>query len=366
MKIELSQSEMNELAQKFHESRNLDSLEQLLSIVNRSIQDIAPEVQLKKTIDRVLADAQKNGWLEALLNEVVSDTEKYGDNFSSACQKALKILARRRFEYVLFSPENPCEALLMKNGEPLVDRDHLRADFRRIVENNLPNRVVIVRGPSAAGKSHLWFYCRHMAPDDPAFGQVCLDIGKMTPDQVTAHYLMQAFADKMRLTAASLSSDELAQEARIAEKLCNWFIGQSQTFHTDRKRWWIVLDTLNSPRLSAGALDFVHKLAIAIARDEVQCSHLLLLGLPDPVPHELTDLALEVDLAGLTEDDIRSYISQYAQRSRRTLDPDGLDLLVQTAVKDQSHPYGHEEMRAIRQWLKKELPEILGMPPVHA
>lgn len=350
--VALKYVEMNRLTREFHASLNFDNLGVLLRSVGVRLEDITTAGGgLYGTIRTVLDDAQDRNWLTELLKYIVANPGQYGPSLARASQDALDILAQRRAHNV--GPDDPTGALTMQNGEPFVDRDLLRPKFSDFVNAESACKVFIVRGHPASGKSHLWFYFNHLASAAPRDHRIYIDVNTMGPDPVGARDLIGKLALRMSLDMALLSTDEFAQEPRIAEKMCDWFVGQAQAFQQENQRWWIVIDGLNAPFLTAGAIDLVLKLAIAIARDEAPSCYLLLLGLTEPIPPSIGDLVIDENLAGLTKADISTYIDRFANALGRPLAPTALRAVTERMLAGQSFPYGHTEMRTIKSRLRQ-------------
>jgi hypothetical protein len=218
-----------------------------------------------------------------------------------------------------------------------------------------------VRGEPASGKSHLALFITHLVEGEDEVNLAPIDLSRIGSDTIGPRDVMYKLALSMGLDDTGMTSDYLAQEARVAEKLCDWFIGQSQRFRRDKKRWLVVIDGLNLPSVGPGTLDLVDRLVISTARGELFNVKLVLLGWESPLPAIVINEVEDHRLNALLDSDLRQYIERLAIRMGRQLEPNGIDALAEFVLEQLRPPYGHEGLLAIRQRLR-QLPQLLTTP----
>lgn len=358
-RVNFKPAEIHRLARDFNAAfGSFDTLRYALHVVGQNLDVVVkPNLRLNEAILSVLIEAQNRNWLRRLLRSIIASRASYGDDLAGACKAAITLLARRRLTMRPYSPTNPMAALLMENGEPFVDRDALRPKFSDFVHASARSRVFVVRGPTAVGKSHLWYFFNHLAEPARTDFRAYVDIATMAPGPVGARQLMTRMADRMRLDTSLLSTDRFAQHPRIAEKMCDWFIGQAQAFQQDGHRWWIAIDALDKPFVTGGAIELTLKLATAVARQEVQSCFLLLLGLNEPLPLVIKNMVEDENLESLSSADVSAYISRLAMSLGKRIEPDALQVVTSKTLSGLALPYGHAEMDVIKHRLK-QLPSL--------
>ena len=120
----------------------------------------------------------------------------------------------------------------------------------------------------------------------------------------------------------------------------------------------ILLDSLNQPKVSSGALELVDRLIIAAAQGDLVNTCLIVLALPTAVP---SSVAVDVEdhrLQALSVTDLQKYIADLAACLGRTLDPTAKSFLEERVLGSLLPPFNHDSMGAIGRRLR-ELPELL-------
>jgi hypothetical protein len=333
-------------------------LDALVQQCLQPIDDIAPPGVHRKRVVDVLQHAQQQLWFADLATTVVDDPQAWGAPLATAMAQAMAAWQAAEREQAPQSPRDPKAALVLFNQAPFVDRAAQRAPLERLLTFQ-QRRVMVVRGAAATGKTHLAHFIRHLAEDRPKLRLATLYIHEISADLIGAHELMQRLTARMALPAADLSTDQQAQEARLAEKLCDTFIGQTQAFLQSGDSWVLVLDGLNSPKLSLGAKELIDRLIIAAARGDLNKVCLVLLAHEGPLPSQVAFDVDEHQLLPLASTDLRDHVRALADRLGRELDDAGADGLVQGFLLDGlSLPPGHEAMALIGQRLR-QLPQLL-------
>jgi hypothetical protein len=333
-------------------------LDSLVQLCLQPLHSIAPPGLHKARVVAVLNHAVAQQWFAELADTVVQDPTNWGAPLAAEMQAALADWRAAERELAPQSPREPKAALVLYNQAPFVDRSAQRDPLDRLLTFQ-HQRVMVVRGVPATGKTHLVQFIRHLVEGREQLFVAPLYLGETSDDQIGPRELMQRLADRMGLSMAALSSDTQAQEARLAEKLCDAFIGQTQAFRKTGDHWVLVLDGLNSPKLSPGAKDLVDRLIIAAARGDLSNVCLVLLALDAAVPAQVAHDVDEHQLLPLAPQDLREHVQALAQRLGRTLDDAGADGLVQGYLLDGlSLPPGHEAMDQINKRLRR-LPQLL-------
>lgn len=335
-----------------------EDLEMLLGDVGQDIDNIAPSGIKRARIHKVVLNSYARGWLIQLMEFIIADLGRFGQDLVDACVRVKAEWARKRASMAAQAPDDPKAALILTNGAPFVDREETRPLIERLIRDQ-GSRVLVVRGESAAGKSHLAMFVAHLLEGEEDTNHVIVDLSRMSADSIGPHDVMRKLVLVMGLDASELSTDEAAQDARIAEKLCDWLIGQSQKFKRDQKNWLIVLDGLNRPNVGPGALELVDRLSIAAARGELLNVKLLLLALAASVPSFIVNDVEDHNLLPLGIPDLRKYVTALAGALGRQIDPSGVDTLTNFVLDSLNPPFGHAGLIEIRQRLRK-LPVLIG------
>jgi hypothetical protein len=357
-RITIDNALLQQLVAEMDRSLTLGDLGVLVGDLGDDIANIAPEGTKRARMQKVALTAHARGWLAELADFIIGDEQRFGANLVGVCQGVKAQWEQRRKAAAAQAPDDPKSALVLANGAPFVDREDTRPLIDRLVRDQAP-RVMVVRGEAASGKSHLAMFVAHLleGEDDTQF--VTVDLSRMSADSIGPCELMRKLVLVMGLDGSSLTSDETAQDARIAEKYCDWMIGQSQKFKQQQKTWLLVLDGLNRPNVTPGALELVDRLSIAAARGELLNMKLLLLALGAPVPAFIVNEVEDHQLLPLGAADLRKYVVALAGVLRRELEPQGIDELTGYVLDTLQPPFGHDGLMGIRQRLR-ELPKLMA------
>ncbi len=336
----------------------LDDLRYVVSGAGRDIENVAPDGIKKVRIQRVVQEAHARGWLVMMLDVVIAESLRFGEDSVGVCKAVKAEWERNRAALATQAPDDPKSALVLVNGAPFVDREFTRPLIDRLIQG-IPApapRVMVVRGRAAAGKSHLVMFITHLLEDDEKTEHVSVDLSRMAVDMIGPYDIMSSLVLGMNLDDKDLPSDQVAQEARIAEKLCQWFAGQSKKF---TKNWLVVIDGLNRPNVGPGAMELIDWLAIAAAEGRLANTKLLLLALGTPVPVSIVNEVEDHDLPPLGVADLKKYIEDLATVMGREVEPSGVGHLTRFLLSGLNPPFGHAGMNGIRNRLK-QLPRLIS------
>ena len=357
-RVALPDAEWKLLYDELRGSLDPVNLRMLTLLCGRAVESVTAEKLWPAMLVNVLQKAQQQMWLSELLAAVIADPVTFGGPTVAACARARAAWDLVEAISAPYSPRDPKSALLLFNRAPFVDRQQQRPAIDAIVRQR-GERVLVIRGERGVGKSHLGALVRHIVEDDPAVRVANVRIDEMQTDNVGPMDIMSDLADGMGIASAARNWDTMAQEARQAEKLCRWFCGQTQAFVAPRERWVLVIDGIDHPKVSQGALDLIDRLTIAAARGELVNVGLLLIGLPTPAPAHVANDVVEHTLSWLTSADYREYVNALARVLGRNVDPAGVENIVEFVLENTKFPLGRDGMATVAKRLR-DVPNLLS------
>ncbi|HSV46364.1 MAG TPA: hypothetical protein VLJ58_11295 [Ramlibacter sp.] len=355
-RIKLPVDEFNLLFEEFRGALDRARLGMLVTLCGRDIGSIAEGIRWPEPAAAVLRHAESKFWLGDLLQTTIADPNS-GPVLTQACERALRAWRLAEAAAAPYSPRDPKAALVLFNEAPFVDRLGQRPHVDDLIQLQ-GKRVMVVRGDEAAGKSHMAHFVRHLVEGQQNIRLVPVYLHEMGVDLVGALDLMYDLATGMGLPTDDTTWDKMAQEARQAEKLCRWFIGQTQAFRTTGQFWVVLIDGLNHSKTGSGALELVDRLTIAASRGDLVNVCLLLLGMPTPAPAHVASDVADHTLLPLNVTDFRTHVADLAGMMGRQLDAVGTSALVDFLLDQLTFPLGHEGMAAVGQRLR-QLPGLL-------
>lgn len=304
---------------------------------------------------KVLIAAELESWLTYLLDEVILDANT-GPVFRRACQRAL---AAWHLAVATAEPYAPggqrAKALILFNKAPFVDRLPERPLVDEVVRL-AGRRVLVARGGIAVGKSHLAYFVRHLVEALPGARLAPVHLQEIDLPIISALDLMSALATAMNLTVDP-TWDQAAQDARQAEKLARWLVGQTQAFAASGQQWVVLLDGLNIDKAKP-ALELVDRLIMAAARGDLVNMGLVVLALPTPVPQSVANDVMEQTLSPLTRTELGDHVAELARSMGRQFAAEGLASMETFLVEGLAFPLGHEGMGVLRRRLA-QLPDVI-------
>ena len=247
----------------------------------------------------------------------------------------------------------PKEPVLF-NKAPFIDR----APARPLVDEAVSlagRRVLVVRGREAVGKSHLTFFVRHLVDAMPGTRMALVRLDEIEAERVQARDLMEALAASMGLVPDP-AWDPAAQDARQADKLARWLVGKLNAGAGNGRRWVIVIDEIDHPRIAPGAIDLVNRLVKAAARGDLVDTSLVAIALPGEVPPGVAADVMEQELAPLTSTEVRAHVDELARTLGVALAPAQLDALAGFAMEGLQFPLDRSGMETVRRRIG-QLPE---------
>jgi hypothetical protein len=256
--VTLPLAEFNALVAEVRQRLDPQSLSALVISCGHSVDEITVPVPWPELAQRVLKAAEKEEWLGELLDAFIQEPNS-GPSLKAACTRALEHWRKAQRTAVPFAPAGRrIDALVLFNKAPFVDRVPERPLVEQIVQQ-VGQRVLVVRGDSAVGKSHLAFFVRHLVDAQPGTKAATLRLDEIDVDVVGALDVMSELASLMGLNPDP-NWDRFAQEQRQAGKLARWLAGKTQAFTDAGTHWVVVLDAVNHPKVGPGALELVDQL----------------------------------------------------------------------------------------------------------
>jgi len=350
----LTQGELNELLTVV--TPRLDEARLGVHVIasRQRIDAITPPAVWPVVASRVLSHANDNSWLPDLMDAFEAEPLT-APQILDACRRCREQWARSLRAAEPLAPAGRRErALVLFNKAPFIDR----APARPLVDEAVRlvgRRVLVVRGREAVGKSYIGNFVRHLVNGMPGakMALVCLD--ELDAERVQPRDLMEALATSMGLQPDP-GWDQMAQDARQADKLARWLVGKLNAAAGTGPRWVIVIDEIDHPKVAPGAIDLVNRLLRAAARGELVDTSLVAIALPGEVPPGVAADVMEQELAPLTNAEVRSHIADLALALGVALAPDELDALAAFALEGLQFPLDRGAMDTVRDRIGK-LPE---------
>lgn len=330
----------------------------LTGLCGHPIHTLTAERRWPEMAEEALRSAQRDLWFGDFLRAVTENPDR-GKPLIDACARGLAAWRNCERLAAPYAPRDRKAALVLFNDAHFVDRTDQRTYVYRLVQRQ-GSRVMLVRGDSATGKSHMGLFVRHLIDPEPQVKLVPIRIKEMGGDMIGPIDLMTELADAMGFSIEDAQWDSLAQEQRQAEKLSRWFAMQTIALRKRDETWLLVIDGLNDPRVSSGTLEMMDRLVIAGSRGDLNNTSVLLLGMSTPTPALVDGEVFEITLLPLTENDFRSHVVDLARVMGRDLQSDGTAVVMDFLLKDLSFPLGHEGMalagkrlRQVRELIEK-------------
>lgn len=308
-------------------------------------------------VTSTLDGAQQGEWMGELLEAILARPGT-GPSLRTTCERALHLWREAQRAAAPYAPSGRrSNALLLFNKAPFVDRATERPLIEQIVRQ-VAQRVLVVRGDPAVGKSHLSHFVRHLVDEHSGTRLATLRLDEMDVDLVGALDVMSELAALMDLDPDP-RWDRLAQEQRQAGKLARWLTGQTQAFAGTGAHWVVVLDGVNHAKVGPGAVELIDQLIMAGARGDLVNTSLIVLALGSQVPPSVVNDVIVKDLLPLTGTDLRDYVSNLALTLGMKADPEDLEAVESYVVERLAFPLDHAGMKTLRERLTRLPDELL-------
>jgi hypothetical protein len=253
---------------------------------------------------------------------------------------------------------------LIIDGDPFVDRDHLRtAILPALLDGSRPLRAVVIQGPCDSGKSfslRLIRVCSRAEPPPTRFRVLHIDLAacELTRDSLA---LAREVADALKLDDVRMPRMD-AGEARIARRLVD-AIAHAREYADRQLPTILVIDHLDK-EVAPAVVDFAEELALAAAEGRLDQMKVVLIGLPRapspnfPIGKLLPDAVVQ---PGPTQ------VGEYLDRVLELLDKDVDDATFTRLVAEifQGHqpPYSREFMFELPRRVDRIIEVISSMEP---
>ena len=358
-KVKLPQHEFSKLTSELRIRLDQARLEELVILLGRTLADLVPlPMEWSLLVVKAVTRAEEEEWLGELLEVILAATQ-YGPSLRAVCENALLLWEAAKRAAAPYAPlGRRSHALLLFNKAPFVDRASERPMVEQIV-HQAGQRVLVVRGDAAVGKSHLAHFVRHLVDAQPNTKLATLRLNEMDGGLVGALDLMSELVSLMNLVPDP-KWDDFAQEQRQARKLAQWLAGQTQAFADTGTRWVVVLDAVNHAKVGPGAIELVEQLIIAAARGDLVNVSLLVLALGSQVPPSVVNDVTVRDMLPLTGGDLRDYVSSLASALGLQAQAEDLDATEKYVIEGLAFPLDHGGMKTLRDRLARLPAELQG------
>jgi hypothetical protein len=231
---------------------------------------------------------------------------------------------------------------------PFFDRTDLRGCLDEILDPKIGARILVIKGPSPSGKSHSFTLIGRVGR-----GRAGADVQRIpldefaTDDQLEPVDLMTAIANKFHISTMGMPDKRRAQDARITQKLINWFVGAFNGRERPEQTVWLVLDGFNLPGCPTWVHDFAGLLAVQSATEQVDML-LFLIGFDETRLPSECDFVHRVEHATQpTADHVWEFINAYARSRQFMLDAALKRPMLDAVFKSITLPADHAELKLI-------------------
>jgi hypothetical protein len=209
---------------------------------------------------------------------------------------------------------------------PFIDRVELRRYLPAMLEPDGP-RVLVVNGPRYSGRSYSWHLIAHVSEACGEYDAYRIDIKEWEGTQLTPVDLMREIASQLGWPTPEV--DFTAQEDTQARTLLSWF---KPKMRDERRRRWLVFDSLDADRATDAALRLIDNIASAAERHEAGDLRVVLLAYGRSLPGDVDPFILREPLRLIGVPEIRAFFESVAIETGRPAEAAALDELVATLL----------------------------------
>lgn len=234
---------------------------------------------------------------------------------------------------------------------PVIDRQSLRKSLPHLVSQF---KILTIEGGQATGKSYSAHLIGLVGNGLAAADMVLVPIKKLVEkklvkgaSELEPFEFMEYVADHLGLQLRPELRSSHAQDARIVQKLVNWFEASFPQRRNDATPVWLIIDDLNF----AACPPWVHELALKLAERCISAQlddlRLVLIGLPQDRLEDAWLMSIQDVHEPLTQDDVWDYIVKAAADRHILVDPADRPEAMAEVWGNYAIPLKHEEARAV-------------------
>jgi hypothetical protein len=202
---------------------------------------------------RIVAVAQQDGWLFGLIEAAHHERKR---------DPRLRQIYKNFKPHIEASQVDPYEACCLLSEQPMLDRDNLRRELRRLGAGE--TNILVVTGDRHSGKTWTRRLIRHLERTTTAFKFISCDLMRISrgADQnnkeITPQLLAETIVDMLGLEPIDCGGE---QDSRWVQKFCRKLVGQLQD---SQRCYWIVIDHFEKALLRQETKDLIRELAFRI------------------------------------------------------------------------------------------------------
>jgi hypothetical protein len=302
----------------YHELKRLLDLR-----IRRKIENITLGSDLKIVAAEVIAAAERDGWLAALVE--AAHAEKPENEEMQAAYAAL-VKARGGVDVA------PWQTRLLRGRRLLFDRHGLRKALPRLVDA-AGISVLLVKGPAKSGKSHSEYMLHHVAEarGDFRVHAFALDeIPDTKPEELAFDIVSRIGGDPETLPTAGVAS-----AARHVIRLVDWIGKEIQRLATTR---WLFFDGCGNAAVPPPTRDLILQLMLRADGELRRWLRVIAVDYPGALPPRMQASVAEECIDPPGAKDLIDVIAEGAWRKGERVSDDA----VRTAVQQiwNAHPEG--------------------------
>lgn len=287
----------------------------VFSVDERSLDQIANTGNLTDDIRRVVMVAKTQDWLHALLVAAADDRANVAE------LERLRDATRP----ITVETADPWKSVMI-NGQPLVDRDPIRAAVRDLEDHR--SRILVVHGEPTSGKTHTANLVTWRAGANQHL-LVSLDLWRLwdvatrnaaadAKPRLAPREVAVSLCDQLKIDHAIIPPND-EQDSRWAISFCD----RLQARLAPETIYWIVIDEFNKVAVSQQAADFFKELATRVSTTLTNV-RLVLLGYNDTLPTNVEPGVIREQVGYLAEDDLKIYFAELYRIIGRPDDAGGI------------------------------------------
>lgn len=237
----------------------------------------------------------------------------------------------------------------------VIDRKTLREHLQDLFSPGGP-RVLAIDGPEASGKSHSGYLINYVGVKRAAALPVLVKLAEMLshklsenhagpPKELEPYELMEAICHYLGLQIPPELRTARAQDARIVQKLLNWFAGAFPARREPVQPVWLIVDDLNFSACPPWVNDMMIGIAGRFARGQFDGLTVFLLGLGKSLLNvEARFFAVGETHQPLAQDDVWHYLLAGAAELGKPLPPEGRNEIMTRVWGNDPGPLRHEQL----------------------
>jgi hypothetical protein len=253
--------------------------------------------------------------------------------------------------YGIASTEMPYEALVVLD-EPFVNRQLLRGKLNDLFHQ--PNRrVLVVRGPRAAGKSHSRWLIEHVSRSE-GVETVYLQLKDNTLEDIVSQLI-----NELNLPPKEFR-DRLAQFATVTKGFVSALRGSSRAMPPGQ-RWCLIFDSHDYDSVPKESRDFVDALMGDVANVQMPPIWMVVLGHRPSQTVQPSARVIADEVVPMTSPEVERFLSDLAGRWGRTF---GEGTTVADVARELFQglvpPLDHDGMRTLHDRLCTKVADLTG------